>query len=84
LHAKVIKDRFKEEVKLLKVEMGWTVNYFHNKSLSWKAPSNVVDNDRGWACIVVKESAVWEKLKEDAKQITQKFQITHMTTRMCI
>jgi hypothetical protein len=53
----VIKDCFKKEVKLLEAEMGWMVNYFHNQSLSCKALSNAADNDRGWACSAVKESA---------------------------
>ena len=83
LHAKAIKDRFDEEVVLLEAEMGWTVNYFHNQSLNWKALYNVADNDRGCACIAVKESAVWENLKEDAEQITQRFKIVHVTTRIC-
>ena len=40
---------FKEEVKLLEAEMGWTVNCFHNQSLNWKGLWNVADNDRGRA-----------------------------------
>ena len=82
LHAKAIKDHFEEEVKLLEAEMRWTVNYFHNQSLNWKGLCDVADNDRDRACIVV-ESAVWEKLKEDTEQIVQRFNIVHMTIRMC-
>ena len=67
MRAKAIKDRFEEEVKLFEAEMGWTVNYFHNQSLNWKGLCNMADTDRGQACIAVKESAVWEKLKKDAK-----------------
>ena len=83
LRAKAIKDHFEEEVVLLKAEMGWTVNYFHNQSLNWKVLYNAGDNDRGRACIAAKESAVWEKLKEDAEQIAQRFKIARTTTRIC-
>ena len=83
LRAKAIKDCFKEEVVLLKAEMGWTVNYFHNQSLNWKALYNAVDSNRGCACIAAKESAAWEKLKEYTEQIAQTFKITRATTRIC-
>jgi hypothetical protein len=60
--------------------MEWTVNYFHTQSLKWKVHYDAVDNNIGRKCIAAKECAVWEKMKEDAEQMTQRFKIAHSTT----
>ncbi|KIK72698.1 hypothetical protein PAXRUDRAFT_180082, partial [Paxillus rubicundulus Ve08.2h10] len=36
LRAKAVQDRWKEEVKLIKSEVRWTVNFFDSKSRQWE------------------------------------------------
>ena len=71
LRAKARYLRWTEEMRLVKLEMHWTVNWFRHKQRCWKERLDcVVDEERddGLKCYCHKQIALWKEFADGAEQ----------------
>ena len=71
LRAKVQHSCWVEELWLVELEMGWTLNWFSWKKDQWiRRLDDLVDGERppGLDCYCHKQVALWDSLSEQAKQ----------------
>ena len=71
LRAKARYHRWAEEVRLLTLEMKWTVNWFRHQQHSWEERlEDLLDQEReeGLQCYCHKQMALWKALGDDAEQ----------------
>ncbi|KIK77720.1 hypothetical protein PAXRUDRAFT_165942, partial [Paxillus rubicundulus Ve08.2h10] len=71
LRAKALKDRWEEEVELLRAEGKWTINFFDHKARSWDKLFWASDR-QGWvglACYAVRQWADFSRLWDHCKDL---------------
>jgi hypothetical protein len=71
LRAKARYQRWAEEIRLVKLEMQWTTNWFRNQELCWRERSERLqdeEREEGLQCYCHKQMALWRALGDDAEQ----------------
>jgi hypothetical protein len=71
LRAKARYSRWSEELRLVELEMQWTVNWFRRKEQQWgNRLINLADEERppGLDCYSHKQMALWDALADQAQQ----------------
>ncbi|KAG1839869.1 hypothetical protein C8R48DRAFT_621358, partial [Suillus tomentosus] len=70
LRAKALKDRWAEEMLLVRHEMDWTCNFFLHKAAEWKCLGAVAkeDNKQGSMAYTGRQEKIYESLLEEARQ----------------
>ena len=71
LRAKARFSRWSEELRLVELEMQWTVNWFRRKEQQWgNRLINLADEERppGLDCYSHKQMALWDALADQAQQ----------------
>src|ERR1700749_1526518 len=72
LRARARYFRWKEEVRLVRLEMEWTVNWFRSRETSWRERlHNLEDQEReaGLICYCYQQMALWRKFGDDAETL---------------
>ena len=62
--------RWEEEVRLVKLEMQWTVNWFRSCEASWKERLQELEDeerDDGLKCYCYKQMGLWRIFGDDAE-----------------
>ncbi|KAG1723661.1 uncharacterized protein EDB91DRAFT_1063313 [Suillus paluster] len=73
LRAKALRDRWKEEMMLVQLEMDWTCNFFLWKATQWgdRMCKSLVKNLPGHACYSGRQSQMYSLLAQDAQAAFQ-------------
>ncbi|KDR67377.1 hypothetical protein GALMADRAFT_79915 [Galerina marginata CBS 339.88] len=81
LRARAQKDRWHEELTMVKYEMQWTVKYFLHKQRLWQDAVQVADISRGAAAYATRQAAYWAKFADTADRT---FRVTtpHYVTQL--
>jgi hypothetical protein len=71
LRARARYFRWKEEVRLVRLEMEWTLNWFRSRESSWRERLHDLDNEReeGLKCYCYKQMGLWKRFGEDAEKL---------------
>jgi hypothetical protein len=77
LRAKSLRDRWAEEILLVKHEMHWTSEFFLRKSRDWENHMQTSRTDRhpGHECYASRQAWMYRRLAEDAKVAFQKVEM---------
>lgn len=78
LRAKALRDRWAEEMSLVRNEMDWTCNFFEHKSKEWEDREKSCDLDGrgGHKCYASRQSDMYKQLGEDARAAFQKIKMS--------
>ncbi|KAG1834324.1 hypothetical protein DFJ58DRAFT_652738 [Suillus subalutaceus] len=73
LRAKALRDRWKEEMMLVQLEMDWTCNFFLWKATQWgdRMRESLVKHLPGHACYSGRQSQMYSLLAQDAQAAFQ-------------
>lgn len=73
LRAKALRDRWKEEMMLVQLEMDWTYNFFLWKATQWgdRMHESLVKHLPGHACYSGRQSQMYSLLAQDAQAAFQ-------------
>ncbi|KAG1834003.1 hypothetical protein DFJ58DRAFT_918032 [Suillus subalutaceus] len=73
LRAKALRDRWKEEMMLVQLEMDWTCNFFLWKATQWgdRMRESLVKHLPGHACYLGRQSQMYSLLAQDAQAAFQ-------------
>ncbi|KAG2138239.1 hypothetical protein BD769DRAFT_1663819 [Suillus cothurnatus] len=76
LQAKALRDRWKEEIELVQLEMEWTCNFFLWKAAKWgdQMQESLVKGLPGHACYSGRQSHMYSLLAQDAQAAFQELQ----------
>lgn len=66
LRSYAIQNRWKEEYKLVRAEMMWTINYFRFYQQQWKQRSN--HSSAGYQCYALRQESVWKLFGDVAEE----------------
>ncbi|KAF8128096.1 hypothetical protein EV363DRAFT_1170927 [Boletus edulis] len=83
LRSKAVKDRWQEEVELLRAEFEWATNFFQRTAEDWEHRSVRCQNKRleGQACYAARQSAIYGRLRDQCKVAWEKLNADQ--TRAC-
>ncbi|KAF8131231.1 hypothetical protein EV363DRAFT_1296616 [Boletus edulis] len=83
LRSKAVKDRWQEEVELLRAEFEWASNFFQRTAEDWEHRSVRCQNKRleGQACYAARQSAIYGRLRDQCKVAWEKLNADQ--TRAC-
>jgi hypothetical protein len=72
LRAKARYERWDEEVKIVRTEMGCTIRYYQRRRSVWedRAEACVKQGDcwRGHLCYALQQIDIWSRFEEDARE----------------
>jgi hypothetical protein len=68
LRAKARSDRWAEELKIVKKEMEWTMNWLERQVMEWQKRGNKSGEEglRGHKCYAEKQQVMWSTMLEQA------------------
>lgn len=72
LRARARYFRWKEEVRLVRLEMEWTVNWFRSRETSWRERLQDLENDEreeGLTCYCYKQMGLWRRFGDNAAKL---------------
>lgn len=76
LRAKARHARWEEEVRLLKLEMGWIVNWFAHKKMQWQSRVEGVEKDddtaSGLISYAARQQSHWHSFEQTAAERFQR------------
>ncbi len=61
--------QWSEEVRLVRLEMQWTINWFRSHEMRWRERLDELDDDEseaGLQCYCYKQMGLWDMLADDA------------------
>ncbi|KAF8442797.1 hypothetical protein L210DRAFT_3396998 [Boletus edulis BED1] len=69
LRAKATKDRWREEVEILKAEFQWTVNFFNKRAEDWThlAVDSQTKGQHGAASYAARQSSMYGQLRDQCQ-----------------
>ncbi|KAJ3527505.1 hypothetical protein NMY22_g9765 [Coprinellus aureogranulatus] len=73
LQAKARRDRWREELILLRSEMDWSMNYFKFKSREWMDLASQPGATAGQICYALRQSEQWEHLSTHAHATFERY-----------
>lgn len=66
LRAKARYDRWEEELKIVRHEMGWCVLYFKHHQKLWWARAEKTESKAGHHAYALKQIRMWEEFEKEA------------------
>ena len=68
LRAKACYDRWDEELKTVRHEMGWCIRYFDHHRTQWMVRAQKVGNTEGQRAYAYKQTEMWDKFARMGEQ----------------
>jgi len=69
LRVRALKNRWDEEQIILNYEMQWTVRFFINKAVKWKAGADTQDISRGAKAYALRQESRWREMAVNSDKI---------------